>query len=65
MLDIFIPVTAGLIVSCINRWILNSNSTVWNICQTDINLNAYDEYDLSSSNTTISYIEMVHHVHVH
>ena len=65
MLDIAIPVTAGLIVSLINKFILNSNSNFWNICNTDVNLNAYEEDDLSSSNTTISDVELVHHVHVH
>ena len=57
MLDIIVPVTAGLIVSCINKWILNSNSTIWNICVSDVNLNRYED-DLSSSNTTISDVEM-------
>ena len=66
MIDIIVPITAGVIVSCINKWILNSNSSVWNISNTDINLNAYEEDDLSSSNTTIADIEMVHHAtHIH
>ena len=66
MIDIIVPITAGVIVSCINKWILNSNSSVWNICNTDINLNAYEEDDLSSSNATIADIEMVHHAtHIH
>ncbi len=64
MLDILVPVTAGLIVSLINTFILNSNSNIWNICNSDINLNKYED-DLSSSNTTISDIEMSHHIHVH
>ena len=66
MIDIFAPAAAGLIVSLINKFILNSNSTVWNICNTDINLNAHEEDDLSSSNTTIADVEMVHHAtHIH
>jgi hypothetical protein len=65
MLDILVPVTAGLIVSCINKWILNSNSNIWNICVSDVNLNEYED-DLSSSNTTaISDVELIHHIHVH
>ena len=64
MLDIFVPVTAGLIVSLINKFILNSNSNIWNICNTTSKLNEYED-DLSSSNTTISDIDMIHHVHVH
>ncbi len=64
MIDIVVPVTAGLIVSLINKFILHSNSNIWNICNSDVNLNRCED-DLSSSSTSITDATFTNHVHSH
>ena len=64
MTPIVEPIVAGILVSLINKFILNNN-TIWNWCSPQaIVVDQHD--DLASSNTTISDASLeIPHVHIH
>jgi hypothetical protein len=52
MIEIIEPVICGLLVSLINRYVLNSSSCIWSSCNTQQIIIEHE--DTSSSNTTIN-----------
>ena len=65
MTPILEPILAGILVSLINKFILNNNS-IWNWCSPQEIVIEQHEDTISSSNTTISDISFEEpHIHVH
>ena len=59
------PIIAGLCVSLFNKYILNTNSITYTICQPTI-IETFETEDCSASeNTTISDISLEPHIHIH
>ena len=65
MLAIIEPICAGIAVSLINTFLLNSNNIIWSWCSTPTIVIDHED-NISSSNTTISDISLeAPHVHIH
>ena len=65
MLPIIEPIFAGIIVSLINKYVLNANSSIWTMCSPQEIIIEHED-NISSSNTAISDSSFdAPHVHVH
>ena len=59
------PIIAGVLVSLFNRYVLNTNSIIYTMCEPAI-IQTFETEDCSASeNTTSSDISLEPHIHIH
>ena len=59
------PIVAGIVVSLINKYLLNTNSFVYSYCNDSSNVYRESEDLTSSTNTTISDRSSLETPHIH
>jgi len=67
MLTILEPICAGILVSLFNRYVLNTNSIIYTMCEPAIIETFETEDCISSQNTAISDTSSLEtpHIHIH